>query len=520
MRGVKSEDGKCPYVGHTRSKILRMLKRTTFGIVLTASVLACPIAPAHAENLNQALSSAYKYNPRLDAERARLRATDESVAQAMSGYRPRINGSADVGIEDNRIRLRKETLTQAGTPATGVGVRTNPGSLRSGDTIYPRGYGVNLQQNIFDSFQTRNAVSEAEANVRAGREVLRNVEREVLLDAVTAYMDVVRDQAVVRLRENNVRVLSRELQATQDRFDVGEVTRTDVAQAQARRAGSVSNLDLARANLKTARAAYQRVIGNPASNLMVPRVPNQLLPSTLPRALDIGRNENPLVIAALYTEQSARHTVDRIRSELLPKVTLEAGYNNRFHTSSDIAETENTFLTGRLNVPIYQGGEVSARVRAAKHTHVSRIQEIEDARTQVRQEIVAAWSQLQAAEAQLESDRTQVSANQVALNGVREEEKVGQRTLLDVLNAELELLNSQVQLETTQRNLIVAAYAVLSAVGRLDAAHLGVASYVYAPEEHYFDVRRKWWGVDITHEDGRREHFDFWDSHGRHEPAK
>ena len=492
--------------------------RYALALVLTASLYTWPTGQLRAESLRNALASAYRYNPRIDAERARLRATDENVPQALSGYRPRLNGSADIGIEDNRVRLRRESAGQAQF-APGVG-SVGGGSTRSGDTIYPRGYRIDLQQNIFDSFQTRNAVSEAEASVRAGREILRDVERQVLLDAVTAYMDVVRDQAVVRLRQNNVEVLSRELQATQDRFDVGEVTRTDVAQAQARRAGSVSNLDLARANLKTSRANYQRVVGNPASNLQVPRVPDNYLPNSLDDALAIGRNENPIVIAALYTEQGARHTVERIRSELLPNVTLEAGYSNRFHTSSDVAETENAFVTGRLNVPIYQGGEVSSRVRAAKHTHVSRIQEIEDARTQVRQEVVAAWSQLQAAEAQLESDGTQVSANRVALNGVREEEKVGQRTLLDVLNAELELLNSQVQLETTQRNLIVAAYALLSAIGRLDAANLGVASHVYDAEEHYFEVRRKWWGVSITHEDGRHEHLDLWDSHGRHEPAK
>jgi outer membrane protein len=159
-------------------------------------------------------------------------------------------------------------------------------------------------------------------------------------------------------------------------------------------------------------------------------------------------------------------------------------------------------------------------VRAAKHTHVSRLQEIEDVRTQVREATVTAWSQYQAALAQIESDRVQVTANQTALAGVREEEKVGQRTLLDVLNAEQELLNAQVQLETSQRNLIVAAYALLSAIGRLDANTLGVASHVYVPEEHYAEVRRKWWGISITHADGHSELLDLWNSHGRHQTYK
>ena len=226
------------------------------------------------------------------------------------------------------------------------------------------------------------------------------------------------------------------------------------------------------------------------------------------------------MIAALYREQSARHAVDVVRGELLPSVNLEANYVNRFNSNSTVAEDENLAVTGRLNVPIYQGGAVSARVRASKHTHVSRIQEIEDARTQVREAIVTAWSRYQAARAQLSSDRTQVQSNKEALTGVREEEKVGQRTLLDVLNAEQELVNSEVQLATTRRDLIVAAYALLSAMGNLSVENIGVASTVYDPEVHYSEVRRQWWGISITHADGRREHVDLWDSHGRRHTAK
>ncbi|SDP14435.1 outer membrane protein [Filomicrobium insigne] len=458
---------------------------------------------ATAETLNQALSAAYTYNPRIDAERARLRATDESVPQARSGYLPFVEGNADLGVQDSRVRFDDEV-----------------GGGRSGRRSTPRGYDVSVQQNLFNGFRTTNLVNQAEANVRAGRENLREIERQVLFDAVTAYMDVVRDQAIVGLQENNVNVLSRELSATQDRFEVGEVTRTDVAQAQARRAGAVSDLDLARANLKSSRARYERVIGSPPSNLREPTVPYRLMPKTLEAAIARAEHENPLIITALYLEQAASYNVDTIRGELLPTVTLEARYQDRFESSDSIAESETTTVTGRINVPIYQGGEVSARVRAAKHTHVSRLQDIEDVRTQVREVTVTAWSQYQAAVAQIESDKVQVTANQTALAGVREEEKVGQRTLLDVLNAEQELLNSQVQLETSRRNLIVAAYGLLSSVGRLDAATLGVASEVYDPEAHYFEVRRKWWGISITHADGRRENLDLWDSHGSRQSYK
>jgi outer membrane protein len=454
---------------------------------------------AGAETLKQALSSAYKYNPRLDAERARLRATDEEVARANSGYRPVIIGNADVGVQT---------------------VNIVPDSAGRDTTTAPRGYGVNLTQPLFTGFQVTNAVREAEAAVRAGREILRDIERLILLEAVTAYMDVVRDQAVVLLQENNVQVLSRELKATQDRFSVGEVTRTDVAQAQARRAGSVSALDLARANLKTSRAAFERVVGHPPSNLVDPGVPERLLPKSLEEAIAIGTRENALVIAALYREQGARHTVDRIRGELLPQARLEASYEDRFGVTGGPDEVETTTVTGRLTVPIYQGGEVYARVRQAKHTHVGRLQEIEQVRTEVQQAVVAAWSQLQAARGQLQSDTVQVESNRTALAGVREEERVGQRTLLDVLNAEQELLNSEVALVTTRRNLVVAAYSVLSTIGKLDAATLGAASQIYDPEAHYFEVRRKWFGISITHRDGHREVLDLWPTHGQRASVK
>lgn len=468
-----------------------------------------------AETLNDALAAAYRYNPRIDAERARLRATDESVPQARSGYLPRVDGYADVNIQDYRQRLRDENSggfsSQLGTISRGT---------RSGDTIYPRGYGVTLQQNLFDGFRTQNSVAEAEATVRAGRETLRDTERQVLIEAATAYMDVVRDMAIVGLQENNVAVLTRELSATKSRFDVGEVTETDLAQAKARRAGAVSTLDLAIANVKASWARFQRIVGSAPSNLVVPSVPRRIMPKSLDEAVSIGVNENPLVIAALYREQSARHTVDVVRGELLPTLNLEASYENRFNTSSVTAESEVAALTGRLNVPIYQGGEVSARVRAAKHTHVSRLQEVEDARTQVREAVVTAWSQFQAVGAQIKSDRVQVEANRTALSGVREEERVGQRTLLDVLNAEQELVNAKVQLETTRRNLIVAAYTLLSAMGRLSVENIGVVSEAYDPEAHYVEVRRKWWGISITHADGHREDLDLWGAFGRHRSFK
>jgi outer membrane protein len=452
---------------------------------------------ANAESLRQALSSTYKTNPRLDAERARLRASDEEVPRALSGYRPNISATADTAFQRTD---------------------TKPPTSTSGET-HPHGYGVNFTQPIFRGFRTINTVRQAEANVRAARENLRSIEQSVLLEAVTAYMDVVRDQSLVRLRENNVNVLSRELKATQDRFAVGEVTRTDVAQAEAQRAVAVAALDLAKANLKSSSANYLRTVGSPPTNVVPPRIPENLLPKSPNEAQTITNQESPAVIQAQYQEQAARHAVDTIWGELLPTVQLEGSYNRRYEPSRQLDESQTTTLLGRLNVPIYAQGEVHARVRQAKHTHVSRLQEIERVRTEAIATATGAYAQLVAVRARLVSDRIGVEASQTALNGVREEEKVGQRTLLDVLNAEQALLNAQVTLVTDQRDLVVQSYNVLLTIGRLNNEYLELESASYDPEAHYFEIRKNWFGISITHADGRREHHNNWETHGRHEPV-
>lgn len=481
----------------------RLLLRSVARSCATGALIGvlAPISPATAQSLRDALSSAYQYNPRLDAERARQRATDEEVARAHSGYRPTVSGSADVGYN------RTDTKPQ--------------GAGSSNGETHPKGYGVSASQSIFSGFRTLNSVRVAEATVRAGRETLRNVEQSVLLEAATAYVDVVRDQNIVKLRENNVDVLTRELKATQDRFSVGEVTRTDVAQAQARRAAAISALDLARANLKNSRATFERVIGYPPSTLAEQKPPNNLLPKSQSDAVEISLKENPAVVGALYTEMAARHTVDVTWGELLPSVRVDASYSHRYDPSNSIDEAESTTVTGRLDVPLYEAGDVRARVRQAKHTHVSRLQQVEQSRSEVRAAAITAWSNVVAARAAIEADQVQVSATATALAGVREEERVGQRTLLDVLNAEQEALNAQVQLVTDKRNLVVASYSLLSSVGRLSIPELGNAEIAYDVEAHYHEVRRKWWGISITDAHGHRRSLDLWETHGaKHQPVK
>ncbi len=461
----------------------RRLTASCLAVAVVASVVA---GPAGAETLTQALSAAYKFNPKLDAARAAQRATDEEVPRALSGYRPSITGQATTGYQ--------ATNSNVGTANTG--------------SLHPRTYSVGAVQPIFRGFRTINAVNGAEATVRAGRETLRLSEQSVLLEAVTAFGDVVRDQNIVKLRENNVTVLTRDLKATQDRFNVGEVTRTDVAQAQARRAAAVSALDLAKANLQSSRASFERVIGHPPSGLVAPN-PTKLVPKSQQDAIEIALRESPTIVAALYREQAARFAIETIRGELLPTVQLETNYGKSFDTTptatGSISEIEQTTVTGRVTVPFYTGGEVQARVRQAKHTHVQRLQEIEQNRTEQQAQVVQAWSNMVAARAQVESDQASVNANRIALAGVREEERVGQRTLLDVLNAEQELLNSEVNLATDRRNLLVASYSVLAAIGRLNAQELAVSESVYDPEENYHKTRRKAFDTSITYGDGRNE---------------
>ncbi|MBS0242270.1 MAG: TolC family outer membrane protein [Proteobacteria bacterium] len=470
-------------------------------LLLGVALVGGLASTASAESLKDVLASAYKYNPRLDAERARQRATDEQVAIANSGYRPTVNGNASVGY------------TRTDTIPPGLGTA-------AGET-HPKTYGVTAAQPIFNGFQTLNAVRVAEATVRAGRETLRNVEESVLLEAATAYLDVYRDQSIVKLRENNVEVLTRELKATRDRFSVGEVTRTDVAQAEARRAAAVSALDLARANLQTSRSNFERAVGYPPGALSEQRVPEKLMPKSQSEAIEITLRENPNVVVALYNEAAARAQVDQIWGQLLPTVTLNASYSHGYDTAQAIDETQTSTVTGNVTVPLYEGGNVRAQVRQAKQTHVSRLQQIEQARSETRAATISAWATLVASRGQIESDRIQVQSTATALAGVREEERVGQRTLLDVLNAEQEALNAQVQLVTDQRNLVVASYTVLSAIGRLSIAELGATELAYDVEEHYFEVRRKWWGISITRPGRRAEFLDLWETHGvKHEPVK
>jgi outer membrane protein len=367
--------------------------------------------------------------------------------------------------------------------------------LSDDGVTHPRGYSVTLSQPIFEGFQNLNAIRQAKATVQAGREGLRAVEQTTLLNAVTAYVDVVRDQAVVRLRQTNVDVLTEQLRQTKDRFNVGEVTRTDVAQAEARRSDAITQLYAAQANLKASRATYEQVIGHPPSNLIHPPTIVSLLPSRLEDAMTLGDGENPVILNVVYQEEASLYNVSQIEGELLPQVTLDVDYTQRFGQSRTLEEQQVTTVIGRVNVPLYQGGGVAARIRQAKETNNQLKKEVEDARLRVHADVISSWALLQSTASQIKSAQDALEANRIALEGVREEEKVGQRTTLDVLNAELEYLGSQIQLVTAKRDRVVAEYSVYSSVGRLDAQSLGLSVPYYDPLEHYNIVKNKWFGL-------------------------
>jgi outer membrane protein len=490
------------FVGrHAMSSCAQMSWRLRGAAALVSAFLVITAfgRPASAETLEQALTDAYLINPVLNAERARLRATDEQVALAKSGLRPFISGSADTNFvnqnTDIKRRGRQSVLDLGELGQFPIDTGGGSGGATSDGVTHPHGYSVQLTQPLFEGFQNLNAIRQAKSTVQAARESLRSVEQTVLLDAVTAYVNVVRDTAIVRLRENDVNVLSEQLKATKDRFDVGEVTRTDVAQAEARRSEALSTLAAAQANLKTSNAAYEQVIGHPPGNLETPPSIRHLIPTTLDDAMTLGDGENPIILAAIYQEEASLYAVQQIMGELLPVVTLEAQYDKHFDESKTINEIETTTVTGRVNVPFYQGGSVSARVRQAKETNNQLKKEVEDARLRVHADVIANWGILQSSGPAIASAQAAVDANKIALTGVREEEKVGQRTTLDVLDAQRELLNSQIGLVTALRDRVVAEYSLYAAVGRMDAQTLGLSVPYYDPIEHYDTVKNKWFGL-------------------------
>jgi outer membrane protein len=337
--------------------------------------------------------------------------------------------------------------------------------------------------------------------VFATREALRNVEQTVLFDAVAFYMNVLRDTAILNLERNNGEVIEEQLRQTRDRFNVGEVTRTDVAQAEARLAGARSRASAAEATLRGSIANFRRVVGVEPRRLAPGRPADALLPRNLDQAIASGLVEHPQIRSAMHSVDVAELDVKVAEGELYPTLGVRGAVSQRYDVvgSGDSRGTASALAT--LTVPIYEGGEVYARVRQAKEVAGQRRIEVDIARDNVRAGVITAWSQLEAARAQIAAAEAQVQAAETALTGVREEARVGQRTTLDVLNAQQELLSARVNLITAQRDRVVASYSILQATGRLNAQLLRLDVVKYDPKKHYDQVKDLWIGVRTP--DGR-----------------
>ena len=430
-------------------------------------VLAGMPPPALAQTLEAALAAAYMNNPGLGAERASLRATDEQVPQALGNWRPDVEVSSDISRADTFNNIRTGKSDQ---------IRT------------PRGLELNVTQPLFRGFRTRSATREARNTVKAARARLLATEQDVLLEAVTAFMDVVRDQAVVELNINNERFLKRQLEAVMDRFEVGELTRTDVSHAEARLAGATADRIQAKGNLEASRAAYRRVIGKEPGTLIQPK-PSGGLPAAKVEAISRAIEYHPDVIAASFDIRAARDNMDEIRGELLPSVELTGKVSREFESVGNSSRVDEKSIKMTLTIPLYQQGIVRSRLRAARHIVGQARLEEDQSRLEVAEAATRAWEALATARARIKSFTSQVAANGIALDGVTREAAVGARTVLDVLDAERELLDARVDLVGAQRDEIVAVFQLRESIGRLTAPHLDLPVDFYDPDVHYREIQ-------------------------------
>jgi outer membrane protein len=445
--------------------------RRVWAFALAAVCLPACARAAEVFTLREALGVAYETNPELDAQRAALRATDEDVAGANAGWRPSVNTQGSYGYQDPR------------------GVFPNKSS-------HPLSGQVVVSQPLFRGGRTVAEVSKAKAQVRAGRAQLVNTEESVLLDAVTAYTDVVRDAETLKLKQNNVAGLQKQLDATEEQRKVGELTRTDVAQAQARLSGAQADLTTTQGQLQVSRSSFEHVIGRPAETLEEhPALPR--LPATQEEAIQQAMKQNPFLVQAQENARAAGYAVDDATGALQPQVSLQGEFQygeDQPNGLGQFATTRLTALVGQVTVPIYQGGADEAQVRQAKEQHSQAQLSVADAERQVLDAVRSAWESYRAAEASIASNRAEEAADQTALDGVQQEQQVGTRTVLDVLNAQQELLDAEVSVVVAEHNAYVAAAQLLSAMGVLTARDLGLPVKLYDPLKHYDEDSDRWFG--------------------------
>jgi outer membrane protein/adhesin transport system outer membrane protein len=462
------------------------LRTAILSAALTTGLLVS--IPASSETLQEALAMSYARNPDLDAARALLRVTDELVPQAQAGWRPTVT------LQANTNRNYTNEILGGDGPHTRFRFWNGSQSVQ-----------VQIVQPLFRGGRTTAQISRASNNVQSQRQSLKATEQQVLLLAATAYLDVVRDQVVLDLNRNNESNLQRQLQASRDRFRVGEITRTDVSLSESRFSRATADKITAAGQLNASRATYQRVIGEfpkkvAQENFTFP------LPKTLEEAVEQSETQNPNVLAAEYAERASRDNIDDINGSRLPQVnavgTLSRTWSNNGNTnnnplSANIVRGDNATIGVQATWQLYSGGLTSSQVRQAKQQTNQRLLELESQKRGARETTTRAWEQLQASRAAIVSRKTQVEAANLALEGTRQEALVGSKTVLDTLDAEQEALNAQTDLVRVQHDEQVAAFQLLAAIGRLTGPDLGLAVAYYDANRNYDRVKNKLFGTDI-----------------------
>ncbi|MDI3559699.1 TolC family outer membrane protein [Bradyrhizobium sp. Arg816] len=444
----------------------------------TALALCCALpSAAWAEALPEALAKAYQTNPQLNAERSRQRATDENVPQALAGYRPQIVASLSAGLQSVRNLLPNNTIQTA--------------------DLKPWIIGVTVTQTLFNGFRTANNVRAAELQVQSGREALRNVGQGVLLDAVTAYTNVLANQSLVEAQRSNVAFLRETLAVTQRRLNAGDVTPTDTAQAEARLNRGLSDLNAAEVALAVSQATYAQVIGNPPSQLKPADVVDRYLPKSREDAMTMAIRQHPAVMAAGFDVDVASTNIRVAEGALLPSASVQGSASK----SRDNDPTLGTFATDQASIvanvtaPIYDGGTAASQTRQAKEVTAQSRLVLDQVRNQARTAATSAWVANEGAKIAVSASESEVKAATVALQGVQREAAGGQRTTVDVLNSQADLIQAKARLIGALRDRVIASYTLLSAVGHLDVKTLSLNTPDYLPEVHYQQVRDAWHGL-------------------------
>lgn len=450
------------------------MKKKFFWVLL---ITVSTIMSAQADTLKEALSKAYEYNPALKSARAGAQAVDENVALAKSGFRPTL--TIDGGYADSQIN-------------TNAPIKPVDG--------YNRSLTATISQPVFSGFKTINSVNSAKSYRKASYATLMATEQNILLEAAVAYLDVLRDEAIVKLQKNNEKLLKKELDETRERFNVGEVTTTDVSQAEASYASAMSQRISAEGNLEASKAIYEQIIGEKPKNIVDPKEIEKLFPTSIDAALEYAKEHSYSLQAAHHNLKAKKYDVSINKGDLLPSVNAyaQAGRIKTQNWAYDKNPTNDAVELGvNFSMPLYNAGSSRAKIRQSKYYRWQAQEDLQNTQDALYSDITSYWEYLSANKAKIKSVKAQIKAYQVALNGVREEEALGNRTVLDVLNQYQYLLNSEVEEVTTRHDFYVSGLNLLQTMGKLTAKDLNLNVDLYDANAKYEETSGKWLSTDI-----------------------